>query len=130
MTKQYLLRVLEDGYINSKSVWDRAVWCDAFDMVAQSEAEEFNTQNYEKILLNGASSWHEYSWGGCALIYNMDIAKHYCTPSELKRTREGLRRPNREEDWLDVQARALRQACRKVGYAVYRDNMINRKDGQ
>ena len=125
MTKQNLLKVLREGYINARSTWDKAVWSDAFEMVSLSETEEFNSSNYEKILLNGASSWHEYSWGGCALVYNIDIARHYCTPSELKKTREGLRRPNKEEDWLDVQARALSQACRKVGYAIYRDNMIN-----
>lgn len=130
MTKQNLLTVLKEGYNNARSTWNKAVWSDAFDMVAQSEAEEFNTQNYNEILLNGASSWHEYSWGGCALIYNMDIAKHYCTPSELKKTRDGLRKPNSTEDWLDVQARALNQACRKVGYAVYKDNMINRTEAQ
>lgn len=126
MTKQNLLAVLREGYINAKSTWDKAVWCDAFEMVSQSEAEDFNILNYEKILLNGARSWHEYSWGGCALVSDMDIAKHYCTPSELKKTREGLRRPNKKDAWLDVQARALGQACRKVGYAVYRNNMLNK----
>lgn len=49
--------------------------------------------------------------GGSALIYNADIAKHYCTPSELKKTHNGERKPNSREDWLDVQARALWQAA-------------------
>lgn len=61
-------------------------------------------------LLNGAPNWTEYSWGGCSLIYNDDIAERLCTPSELKRTRNGERRPNAQEEWLDTQARALRQA--------------------
>lgn len=65
-------------------------------------------------LLNGAQDWREYSYGGCALIYDGDIAETLCTPSELRRTHNGQRRPNSAESWLDVQARALYQACRLV----------------
>ena len=65
-------------------------------------------------LLNGAQDWSAYSWGGCALIYDGDIAKALCNPSEYKRTRGGERRPNAREEWLDVQARALRQAAARV----------------
>ena len=75
-----------------------------------------NKNLVSKALLNGASNWAEYSWGGAALIYDCDIAERLCTPSELKITRHGERRPNKSEEWLDVQARALFQA----------DNMIRR----
>lgn len=61
-------------------------------------------------LLNGARDWSEYSRGGCALIYDGDIAARVCTPSELRRTHGGRRDPNPRETWLDVQARALCQA--------------------
>ena len=61
-------------------------------------------------LLNSARDWSEYSWGGCALIYDGDIAARVCTPSELRRTHGGQRDPNPRETWLDVQARALYQA--------------------
>lgn len=61
-------------------------------------------------LLNGARDWKEYSYGGCSLIYNGDIAARCCNPSELRRTHGGEKRPNAREDWLDVQARALYQA--------------------
>ncbi len=57
---------------------------------------------------------HESSWGGSRLCYDSDIARHYCTPSELKRTKDGARRPNAREDWLDVQARAIYQALCKI----------------
>ena len=67
-----------------------------------------------KALLNGADSWHEYSWGGCALIYDNDIAKRLSTPSDLKRKRGGELPPNEREEWLDVQARALNQAARMI----------------
>ena len=63
-----------------------------------------------KALLNGESSWHSYSWDGCSLIYNEDIAERLCTPSELKKTRNGARKPNAIEHWLDTQGRALLQA--------------------
>lgn len=71
-----------------------------------------------KALLNGADDWHAYSWGGCSLIYNGDIASRLCCPSELKRTRNGERRPNSREEWLDTQARALFQAANRVYKAL------------
>ena len=65
-------------------------------------------------MLNGAQDWEQYSWGGSALIYDGDIAERLCCPSELKKTRNGERRPNSREEWLDVQARALYQASSRV----------------
>lgn len=65
-------------------------------------------------LLNGARDWSEYSWSGCALVYDGHIAARVCTPSELRRTHGGRRDPNPRETWLDVQARALCQACAVV----------------
>ena len=65
-------------------------------------------------LLNGARNWCEYSYGGCALIYDGDIAARLCTASELRRTHNGQRDPNPRETWLDVQARALCQASAAV----------------
>ena len=72
----------------------------------------------EAAALNGAQDWEQYSWGGSALVYDGDIAAALCTPSELKKTRNGDRRPNSREEWLDVQARALRQAFRRVYSAI------------
>ena len=60
-------------------------------------------------LLNKAD-WSEYSYGGCALVYDEDIARHYCTPSELRKVthKDGTisERANARGIWLDVQARA------------------------
>lgn len=72
----------------------------------------------ERELLNGASDWNQYSWGGCSLIYDRQIAERLCTKSELKITRNGDRNPNNREQWLDVQARALFQASRIVLDAI------------
>lgn len=63
----------------------------------------------KKILLNGASDWKSYSFGGCSLIYDADIAARLCTPSELRRLDGGSRQPNARELWPDIQARALSQ---------------------
>jgi hypothetical protein len=68
----------------------------------------------ETELLNGADDWKAYSWGGSALIYDSDIARALCSPSELKKTNDGERKPNAGEEWLDVQARALYQAARML----------------
>lgn len=68
----------------------------------------------KKALLNGAVDWRQYSLGGCSLIYDGDIAKRLCTPSEYKRKRGGDLKPNTRESWLDVQARALFQAARWI----------------
>lgn len=97
--KQYAIELLEDlksgiedGYIEPGEVFS-------------------NYSLFTKALLNGAENWHEYSWGGCSYIYDHQIASLLCSPSELKKTREGSRKPNRQEEWLDVQARALWQAA-------------------
>ena len=85
-----------------KSTWDKGV--EAYMEIITENVEPPYT---EKKLLNGASSWREYSYGGNALCYDEDIA---ATPSTLN----GLRQPNKKETWLDVQARALYQAAQRV----------------
>ena len=112
-----------------RSAWGRGVQAYAVDLAEnlQERAEyEDRTPAPEEVrewLLNGARSWSEYSWGGSALIYDGDIAERLCTPSELKRTHNGDRRPNSREEWLDVQARALHQAANRVAKA-YRAALI------
>lgn len=68
----------------------------------------------EKALLNGASDWAQYSWGGSSLIYDRSIAERLCTKTELKITDNGRKDPNSREKWLDTQARALYQAAQIV----------------
>lgn len=111
-----------------RSAWDKGVTVYALELVEQlAEAAEGGYIDAEdltaprmlrKALLNGADDWSAYSWGGCSLIYNSNIAKRLCCPSELKRTRNGERRPNSREEWLDVQARALFQAANRVYKAL------------
>jgi len=79
---------------------------------------ENNLEATKENMLNGADDWHMYSYGGSALIYDYDIAERLATPSEIKRRtrKDGSfnQMANARETWLDVQARALYQASRKI----------------
>lgn len=113
---------IENRY--ARSAWDKGVKEYAIDLL--DDLEDSDLENVEKLretLLNGARNWSEYSWGGCALIYDCDIAERLCTPSELKRCNGGNWRPNRNTEWLDVQARALTRA------AVMIINILRREMG-
>lgn len=95
-----------------KSAWQKGV------EVYAEELREFlaypNLAPTRENILNGARDWREYSYGGCSLIYDRDIAERLCSPSELKRNDGGRLPPNGNETWLDCQARALYQASRLV----------------
>lgn len=113
-----------------RSAWDKGVTLYAFELVEElEERAKYEGRNPEpgaecKLwMLNGAQDWNQYSWGGCSLIYDSDIAERLCCPSELKRTRNGERRPNSREEWLDTQARALYQAANRVS-RLYRSIMV------
>ena len=123
-----------------RSTWAKAVTIDALELLDNideaikamrqkyREADEGSAQHVWDMLnsreqlnaamLNGARDWSQYSWGGSALIYDGDIAERLCNPSELKKTRNGERRPNSREEWLDVQARALFQAANRAVKAI------------
>ena len=107
-----------------RSAWDKGVTKYALELVEQL-GEQINGGYFDELdltesrkvraaLLNGAADWSQYSWGGCSLIYDGDIAERLCCSSELKKTRNGERRPNSRVEWLDVQARALFQAANRA----------------
>jgi len=127
MNKNIIERMTEElEKINNETSRKRSAWgrgvatYTAEIMETLKESAEYNHKEPETIeelsaaMLNGAADWSQYSWGGCSLIYDYDIARTLCTPSELKKTRDGERRPNSREEWLDVQARALYQAANRV----------------
>ena len=109
---------------NPRSAWEKGVKDYALSLLLDYDWDYKNIKMSDKIpdlrilekrLLNGARDWKQYSWGGSSLIYDQDIAKALCTPSEYKKVMNGknygrVRKPNKDEDWLDVQARALYQA--------------------
>lgn len=92
------------------SAWSKGVRNAAINLLDNLEGLEITEAN----LLNGARNWLEYSEGGCALIYDADIAEAYCTPSELKSCKGGEKAPNARESWIELQARALYQASRLI----------------
>lgn len=100
----------------TRSAWERGVRTYALELLDNiGDDDAFsNSRMLHKALLNGADGWSHYSWSGCALCYDGDIAARLCTPSELKKTRNGQRKPNAHEEWLDTQARALYQAERLI----------------
>ena len=99
-----------------RSAWNKGVTVYALELLEVYEerakcegrgAED--RKEFREWIKNGADGW-----GGSSLIYNGDIAERLCCPSELKKTRNGERRPNSREEWLDVQARALYQASNRL----------------
>ena len=108
----------------ARSAWDNGVKAYALELMdgLQDDIEHGwqdmdvlgSPELLKKALLNGAADWNQYSFGGCSLCYDCQIAERLCTPSELKRKRGGDLQPNSRESWLDVQARALSQAARWI----------------
>lgn len=127
-TLKQIKNELEKEY--GRSAWRRGViayaW-ELFDNIEQREnwlglnsETEYKAAALDSIMLNGAQDWKQYSWGGSSLIYDYDIAKQLCTPSELKKTDSGRKKPNANEQWLDVQARALFQAAHLIKGIAYK----------
>ena len=109
MMKEKIEKALEKE--KARSAWKKGVIIYAIEILDNMDDKEEIT---EKNLLNGAEDWHQYSEGGCALIYDVDICHRLCTPSEIKKTKDGELRPNKQENWLDTQARALYQAAQMI----------------
>lgn len=132
MTKQGIMKIIaltkieemiENCQKQAKSAWNKGVCDYCFDLIQdlkECEIKNIGIDGLEKVLLNGANNWSNYSWNGCSLIYNFDIAKRLCTPSEFRRKKEGELKPNKNEEWLDTQARALYQAYRRIKIIIYR----------
>lgn len=106
------------GHYKARSAWSKGVLLYAYDLLENLEClddedlelAESNKKLFVQFLLCGAPNWYDYSEGGCSLCYDGQIAARLCNSSELKRTHNGLRNPNKYETWLEVQARALYQA--------------------
>ena len=99
---------------SARSAWDRGVKGYAVEMFDDYVDRLHIVDDSVRIgkvaetdLLNGARDWEQYSYGGCAEVYDGDICERLCTESEKKKTHDG-ELPLGGEDWLTVQARALR----------------------
>ena len=112
MKKEEIKNAIMDALKKEKarSAWKAGVILYAFDILDNMEDGEVTEEN----LLNGARNWREYSYGGCALIYDDEICQRLCAPWQIQRKRGGDLPPNGRETWLDVQARALYQAAHMI----------------
>lgn len=113
MNKKELLNKIEEKKNISRSAWKKGVCDYAYDLI---EETDFNILNVcdEKILLNGAENCKAFSYGGYSLIYDNDICERLCNNTEKKLTNYGEKMPNKLENLLDVQARALYQAFEMI----------------
>lgn len=117
-----------------RSTWDKGVKEYALELLEDMENERNAAKETDMVvypatleaeLLNGAMNWKQFSWGGCSLIYDKQIARRLCTASELKKTRNGEKQPNANEQWLDVQTRALRQAENMIYACIHSVKVSN-----
>lgn len=122
MRKELLVWELENmKKLFARSAWDKGVYDYAFDILEPLGDELENVK--ADTLMNGVNTWTAYSYGGCALICDDDIAKRMCTPSEYKKyLNAGLNSKLSDSDyWLgNVQTRALFQAMAKIRRAYTR----------
>lgn len=68
----------------------------------------------ERLLLNGADDWYKYSWGGCSLVYNYDLAKRLLTADEFEEWKASDDTDFHGENLLDIQAELLKIAYRTI----------------
>lgn len=102
-----------------RSAWARGVCMYALDLAKEFDFDSIGSKPLRDIMLNGARNWREYSYGFQSLIYDGDIAERLLAPSVLKLKDHGRLPPNSKENWFDVQARALEQACGLVMMAIH-----------
>lgn len=94
--------------------------------VAWKVKDGFGT--FTRALWYGASSWDQYSEGGCALIYDEDIAERLCPPSRIRRLKDGsIAKPSMSTTWIDVQTRALVQAS-WLAYSICKHSIFTSVD--
>lgn len=99
---------------SERSCWSRGVASlirdYAEEVLHEHDGEEVSNKELFKLWSCGAETLRDAVYGGCFDIWNYDIAHRLCTPSELKKSNEGMRNPNRCETWLDVEYRAIYRA--------------------
>ena len=99
----------------SRSAWDRGVAAYMEELLFKL-AERLRKHNpttpeavdIKELLLYGANNWTKYSFGGCSLSCNDDIAKRLAPPLRRKRLE------NNGIHAMTCQARALEQAASRI----------------
>lgn len=131
-TATELVTLLMGGIMAQKmprSAWDKgvreyAIWhiLDSIRISGfEGEKQTWTIPQIRELILNGAKdykhpeseyrAWYRYSEGGCALIWNVDIARQLCTPSEFKKAEKAIENETSDTNWVEIQARALYQAA-------------------
>lgn len=125
------IQAVSNEVMNNKtrSAWDKGVKAYALEMLESFEEwQKFNESEGlecleldERTALNGASDWDAWSYGGCGLVYDSAIAERLCTPSEMRKLQYktgAMRSPAPCTNWLDIEARAARQAWQMIARAM------------
>lgn len=104
---------------NTRSAWRKGVQAYALEMLESFEEwQKFNEsvglecpELDERTALNGADNWRHWAEGASGLAESSAILCRLCPRSEIKK---GIRNVN----WIEVEARAARQAWRMIADAV------------
>lgn len=111
-SKKFAINTLKNR--TDRSAWDKGVTQYALMLADNIPDDLTDMLKVTSAMLCGARNWVQYSYSGLAYVYDSDIAAALCSPSEFKRCKGGTRNPNRHENWLDVQARAIFQAANRL----------------
>lgn len=115
------IQAVSNEVMNNKtrSAWNKGVKAYALDILANFEEwRKWNEENGESVpeldertALNGADNWRHWAEGASGLAESYAILCRLCPPSEVKKGVRGI-------DWLDIEARAARQAWQMIAKAV------------
>ena len=83
------------------------------DVLGEHDGEIISARDFYKLWNCGNDSLRDAVYAGSFDIWNYDIAKRLCTPSGLKKSNEGMRNPNKRQNWLDLELIAVQQAMYK-----------------
>ena len=116
MKRETMLKEIDAIPCPKNSQWRRGVKQYAHEIVEDIECEDLpdNIADLKALCLNGARDWQEYSYGGCALIYNGDICERLCTPRAAALCKYGELAPRDGSEWIDKQTQALAAAWRWI----------------
>ena len=97
-----------------RSCWSRGVASlirdYAEEVLQEHDGETVSNKELFRLWNCGNETLRDAVYYGCFDIWNYDIAKRLCTPSQFKKSKEGMRSPNRCETWLDVEYKAIYRA--------------------
>lgn len=114
-----------------KSAWNNGLkqymhdFIDYDDILFEKLVKSKSFYNFKQILLNGANNWTHHSWSGCSLCYNYDILERLFPANIIKRY-QNCSMVNGME-LLDIQAKALNQACKKLYNIMFIYSKLNQE---